>query len=131
MKTRHLIAALVAASTALGASAALAAAPGEQGFIDNCSACHQKTGAGIAGAFPSLRGNKFANGPAPLVAATLLHGRGGMPAFKDSLSDAQLSQIISYVRTSWGNKSAAIPPAIFSKARRGPPPSANARLQAH
>lgn len=125
-----LIAALGAAALAFTASAALAAPPGEQGYIDNCSACHQKTGAGIPGAFPSLKANKFVNGSPNVVAATLLHGRGGMPAFKDSLTDAQLSQIVSYVRVSFGNKAGQVPPMVFANARRGKPPPP-ARLQAH
>ena len=49
----------------------------------------------------------------------MLNGRGGMPSFKDSLKDDQLSAIATFVRRSWGNKSAAIPPATFTAARAG------------
>ena len=123
MNTSHLAWALGAAALIVSASPALAALPGEQGYIDNCSACHQRTGLGIPGAFPALKGSQVANGPPTGVAATVLYGRGGMPAFKDSLTDAQLSQITSYVRVSWGNKAGQIPPMMFAKARKGPPPS--------
>ena len=63
------------------------------------------------------------------VAATVLYGRGGMPAFKDSLPDPVLADIVSYVRASWGNKAKPIGPEVFAKVRTGPPPAA--KLQAH
>ena len=106
------------------------AASGEQMFNDNCSACHQKTGLGIKGAFPALKANKFVMGDPNLVAMTVLNGRGGMPAFKDSLSDFELSQILTYVRSAWGNKAKPISSADFTKARKGVVPP-KARLQIH
>jgi len=72
-------------------------------FAKNCAACHQATGKGIPGAFPALAGNGFVQGPAGDVAAVLLKGRGGMPDFSGSLDDGEIAQVLSYVRSSWGN----------------------------
>ncbi|MYM91440.1 c-type cytochrome [Rugamonas sp. FT82W] len=73
-------------------------------FLKNCAACHQATGKGIPGAFPALAGNKFVQGKGTDVATVLLKGRGGMPDFSDSLSDAEIATVLSFVRSSWGNQ---------------------------
>ncbi|WP_303539860.1 c-type cytochrome [Sphingomonas natans] len=101
------------------AAPAFAAPDGKALFAANCAACHQGAGQGIPGAFPALARNKFVVGDPKLVAATVLNGRGGMPAFRDSLKDDQLAATVSFVRMSWGNKAPAIPPAIFAAVRTG------------
>jgi cytochrome c6 len=112
---RLLTLALVCASAA---QVARAAPSGETTFVENCSACHQKTGLGIKGAFPALAGDKFVQGPIAPVASTVLNGRGGMPTFKSELSDAQIAAALTYVRSSWGNKAKAVTPADVAAARR-------------
>jgi mono/diheme cytochrome c family protein len=87
---------------------ALAQPEGKDTFAQNCAACHQATGAGIPGAFPALKANKFVQGEADAVITTVLKGRGGMPTFAESLDDAQLAAAISYIRTSWGNTAGAV-----------------------
>ena len=95
-----------AALAALGTAAAAWAADsdGKAVFQKNCAACHQATGKGIPGAFPALAGSAFVQGPVAEPATVLLKGRGGMPDFSTSLSDADLAAVLAYVRTSWGNK---------------------------
>jgi mono/diheme cytochrome c family protein len=86
-------------------------------FNDNCSACHQTTGKGVKGAFPALAGDAFVQGdPAPMM-ATVLAGRAGMPAFKDDLSDLELASVLTYVRTSWGNKGKPVSASDVAAAR--------------
>jgi cytochrome c6 len=111
----------LAGGALLGALAApaLAAPDGSALYAANCSACHQPSGQGITGAFPALAKDKFVGGDPKLVAATVLNGRGGMPAFRDSLNDDQLAATVSFVRSSWGNKAPAIPPATFAAVRTG------------
>lgn len=86
------------------ASAWAADSDGKTVFQKNCAACHQATGKGIPGAFPALAGSAFVQGPVAEPATVLLKGRGGMPDFSTSLSDADLAAVLAYVRTSWGNK---------------------------
>lgn len=118
-----LLAAAVVPATAL-------AAPPPQGlFMDNCSACHQPTGKGIKGAFPPLAGSPLVQGDPTVLTTTVLNGRAGMPAFKDDLSDADLAAILTYVRSSWGNKGAPLTPADIAKIRKTPPKARG--LQAH
>jgi len=109
MSFRHLLTAIVLAGCALGPSTAGAQdAGGKALFARNCAACHQANGKGIPGAFPALAGNGFVQGAPTEVATVLLKGRGGMPDFSGSLDDAEIAQVLSYVRTSWGNSAAPL-----------------------
>lgn len=84
------------------------AADGKAVFQKSCAACHQASGKGIPGAFPALAGSAFVQGPAQDPATVLLKGRGGMPDFSASLSDADLAAVLTYVRSSWGNSAGAL-----------------------
>jgi cytochrome c6 len=99
-----LLSALLAASL----DAAAQAPDGKTLFAKNCAACHQASGKGIPGAFPALAANSFVLGAPADVATVLLKGRGGMPDFSGSLDDAEIAQVLSYVRTSWGNGAAPL-----------------------
>lgn len=130
MTIAHRLAALVLATGI--AAPALAFADGKSLFMDNCSACHQVTGKGVKGAFPALAGSAFVQGDPKIVMTTVLNGRAGMPAFKDDLSDADLSAILTYVRSSWGNTASAVAPKDVAAARAAAKAGAKARgLQAH
>ena len=96
---------------------AMAAETGQSLYNDNCAACHQRTGVGIKGAFPALTGGKLVTGPLPVLVATVLNGRGGMPAFKSDLTDAQMAMVLTYIRASWGNRASAVTTAQVSQAR--------------
>jgi cytochrome c oxidase cbb3-type subunit II len=105
------------ASTAGSAPAANGydAAKGKALFTANCAACHQSNGEGLPGAFPALKGNAAVNdADATAHIRAVLHGLQGanvggivyssqMPAFGNTLSDAEIANIINYERASWGN----------------------------
>lgn len=128
---------VIAAATLLMAAApafADDAGPQDAGkaqFTSTCSACHQVTGLGIKGAFPALAGDTFVTGDPALVITTVLNGRGGMPAWKDDLSDAQIAAAISYIRSAWGNAASPVTPAMVAAARGGAAPPAERALQTH
>jgi mono/diheme cytochrome c family protein len=73
-------------------------AAGQAKFLTTCFGCHPNGNAGIG---PALHGSAFAarypdDGA---ISALVRGGRGGMPAFgPDELSDADLTNIIAYVR---------------------------------
>ena len=108
MKTVIAFFSLAAAALAAAAPAQSLEMDGKSLFLKNCAACHQPTGKGIPGAFPALAGNKFVQGKGSEVASVLLKGRGGMPDFSDSLSDADIATILSFVRSNWGNKAGGL-----------------------
>lgn len=83
-------------------------------YIDNCAACHQPQGVGIAGAIPPLAHNPTVTASEPYnVLMAVLGGLppggtyGAMPSFAGRLSDGQVADIANYVRTSWGNTGSA------------------------
>jgi cytochrome c6 len=78
-------------------------ADGAMLFKQNCSACHQAQGQGVKGAFPALAGDPFVQGDPKAVAYVLLNGRGGMPNFREDLTNEQIAAVLSFVRSSWGN----------------------------
>jgi cbb3-type cytochrome c oxidase subunit III len=113
---------LIAASfLRFGTSAVSAAAPdGKAIYAAKCAACHQASGAG-GGPFPPLAGNPDVvdTATASLI-TTVLNGRNGpitvsnkqyggaMPAWRGQLSSAEIAAVLTYVRASWSNRSAAI-----------------------
>ena len=76
---------------------------GEQLFRNNCMACHQANGQGLANVYPALAGSEVVNGSPDDVALVVLIGRGDMPSFKGNISNTDLALIINYVRNVWGN----------------------------
>ena len=84
-----------------------------------CQGCHMPDAKGAVGAgyYPALAGNqKLASATYP--ALVVLKGRHGMPAFGDHLSDAQVVEVVNYVRSHFGNQYPdALTPAEVAKLR--------------
>tara|TARA_R110000782_G_scaffold27256_3_gene69113 strand:+ start:149 stop:1285 length:1137 start_codon:yes stop_codon:yes gene_type:complete len=78
-------------------------ARGEKIYNTQCAACHQAKGQGIEGMFPALDGSPIATGAAAGHINIVLKGKNLMPAFKDQMSDAEISAVITFERNSWGN----------------------------
>lgn len=95
------------------------AAKGATVYAANCVACHQANGKGVPPAFPPLDGSKIVQGPPEAQIDIVLNGKPGtaMPAWKQ-LSDSELAAVITYTRTSWGNKAGAVMPAAVKAARK-------------
>jgi cbb3-type cytochrome c oxidase subunit III len=102
-------------------TAAAAAEPnGKAIFLQRCSACHSATGLGT-GPYPPLAGNPDLNAADTAgIINTVLHGRTGpiqingvtysgtMPAWTGVLTSEELAAVLTYVRSAWTNKAAAI-----------------------
>jgi mono/diheme cytochrome c family protein len=89
-------------------------------FRNVCAACHQPDAKGAvgAGAYPSLVADKEL-GSADFMLSVLLGGLKGMPPVGDIMSDAQVADVVNYVRTHFGNSySEAVSPTDVSAARR-------------
>jgi mono/diheme cytochrome c family protein len=79
-------------------------ATGKQLFTHICQGCHMPDGKGAVGAghYPALANNpKLAAAAYPVV--MVVNGRGAMPSFGSGLSDAQIADVVNYVRTHFGN----------------------------
>ncbi|MBX3171119.1 MAG: cytochrome c [Candidatus Eremiobacteraeota bacterium] len=92
--------------------------PGQAAFESTCAACHQASGMGVPGTFPPLAGSEWVNGAPEVPIAVVLRGvqgafkvagmnySGSMPSHRDTLKDDQIAEILTYVRSSWGNSAA-------------------------
>jgi nicotinate dehydrogenase subunit B len=84
-----------------------AASPGARLYLGACAVCHEVGGLPLFGSRPSLALNSNLHSATPdnLIQA-ILHGiakpafsdLGYMPAFKDSMNDAQIAELVHYLR---------------------------------
>lgn len=112
------------------ANVAAAAAPsGELIFSTICMPCHQAGGAGLEGRYPPLAGSEWVAKDASVPVRIVLNGLNGpiqvkgksfdnqMPAIGEQLSDAEIAAVLTYVRSSWGNRVGAVDEALVKKLR--------------
>ena len=108
---------------------------GKTVYMQSCMACHQITGQGVPGAFPTLAGTEFVNGDQRRLVAIVLKGiqgpikvngavfATGMPnpelTFPILKDDKNVADVLNYVRNSFTNKNdAPITPEFVSKCRK-------------
>ncbi|HGE8411756.1 c-type cytochrome [Serratia sp. Lou2A] len=109
--------------------------PGAQAYLDNCAACHRSDGQGYRNTFPQLARNPalLSEDPSSLI-SIILHGSRTpvtigaptgltMPDFGWRLSDEQVAQLATFVRTSWGNSAPAVSADQVKNIRSGDNPS--------
>lgn len=105
-------------------------------FKKHCSTCHQMDGNGVRHMFPPLAGNEKITGPSADVIRIVLFGLEGPITVNERdynqpmppqayLTDKQISEILTYIRSSWGNKASAVTPAEVSKVRKAGKPKTN------
>ncbi len=111
-------------SFAIAADKASASESGAHVYMKaGCYACHGEFGYGGAG--PHFRNDKLLSADEYVVGQVLL-GRGIMPSFASQLDDDEIAAVVTYVRTSWGNKFGKVTPEEVTKIRKslnpgGPP----------
>jgi len=101
---------------------------GGLGYVQFCVDCHRQDGAGVKGIFPAMQRNPSitAADPATLMHITLTGWKTAetaahpriytMPAFA-RLSDQELAEILSFVRSSWGNSAEPVAASQVKKMR--------------
>ncbi|MDP9899103.1 c-type cytochrome [Variovorax ginsengisoli] len=139
-------AALVAVSQTYPSTLELRAGTVQRGgamvYLNNCNACHQSSGAGASagglGVFPSLAGNSVVNAKDPTsLIRIVLAGSAmpstekapsalAMPGFGWRLTDDNVADLLSFVRSSWGNRAEAVTPAQVATVRKGLAPEQTA-----
>jgi mono/diheme cytochrome c family protein len=84
-------------------------------YRTHCADCHGDTGQGRPGRFPALAGNRAVTMtvPANVIRVVLAGGYPpgtagnslpfGMPPFATTLTDAEVADVVTYVRNAWGN----------------------------
>lgn len=105
--------------------------PGAQEYMDNCAACHRIDGAGYAKTFPALAHNPalLSDDPSSLVSIVLRGGKMAvtkdavtgltMPDFAWRLNDQQVADVVSFIRSSWGNQASTVSADQVKALRKG------------
>jgi len=103
---------------------------GEKIFNGNCAVCHGPAGAGVT--CPPLVGSDWVNAAGPdRIARLVLNGgagpitvankpytpTGAMLSFKDSLTDQQIANVLTYVRSAWNNSGSLVTADQIKKIR--------------
>jgi mono/diheme cytochrome c family protein len=103
-----------------GAATAGGAAAGATVFTTNCAGCHGATGQGQPNIFPPLANNPVVTGPTDKLIAIVDHGlttpitvnganySGQMPAWQGNLKPDQIAEVLTYIRSAWGNKAGPV-----------------------
>jgi len=100
-------------------------------YVQQCAACHLSDGKGHAPYIAPLVGNPVVqdadptslinmtlNGSARVVVAGMPDAY-RMPQFRVLLKDEEIAEIVSFIRSSWGNRAASVTGAQVSKIRSG------------
>ena len=97
-----------------------ATARGSKLYEQHCAQCHGDDGKGVADAYPALAGNRAVVMPQIANLVQLVLGGGyapataanprpfGMPPYVLVLTDNDVAEVLSHIRSSWGNHSAGV-----------------------
>jgi mono/diheme cytochrome c family protein len=103
---------------------------GQTIYVDNCSACHTPTGAGIPQLFPALaNAPSIQSADATSLIRVVLQGTQSvatvaaptapaMPALGWKLSDEEVASVVTYIRNSWGNAAVSVSASDVHSARQ-------------
>ena len=101
---------------------------GQEVYNTQCITCHMEKGEGIDGAFPPVAKSDYLMADKNRSIKQILEGatgemkvngkvyNGEMPAI--DLTDEQVSDVLNYVRNSWGNKGGAVTPSEVTAQRK-------------
>lgn len=102
---------------------------GRDVYTAQCTSCHLEQGEGIEGVYPPLAKSDYLMADKKRSITQVLHGATGeikvkgvtydgvMTAF-DALSDEEVSDVLNYIRNSFGNKGAAVTPEEVKASRK-------------
>jgi mono/diheme cytochrome c family protein len=91
-------------------------------YLIQCLQCHQENGEGLEGVYPPVAKSDYIMADKKRSIGQTLKGvtgeikvngkiyNGEMPGF-ETLTDGEISDVLNYVRNSWGNKGAALTPS--------------------
>lgn len=108
--------------------------PGAEGakvYAMTCIGCHMANGLGTAGLNPPLAGSEWVLEPDPARIIRIVlgglqgpiqvkgqtYGAAAMVPWKDVLTDEQIADVLTYVRTAWGNSAPPVEPEQVTKVR--------------
>jgi nitrite reductase (NO-forming) len=101
---------------------------GKEVYIAQCMSCHMEQGEGIEDVYPPLAKADYLMADKQRSIDNILHGVSGeivvngktynMEMTALDLSDQDVSDVLNYIRNSWGNKGQAVTPEEVRAARK-------------
>jgi mono/diheme cytochrome c family protein len=119
-------------ATVVPAAAEAMLKQGAQLYKDNCAQCHGADGRGVPRIYPPLAGNRSLADVSAINPVRMVLNGGfppstggnprpyGMPPFGVAMSDAEVAAVVSFIRTSWGNKGTLVSADEVSNSRGAP-----------
>ena len=116
-------------ATAKALAAGQEGSRGAELYVDNCAACHRTNGQGYERVFPKIAGNSsvLSEDPVSMIRLVLAGSKLpatatapselGMPGFAWRLSDEEVAQLLTFIRSSWGNQAPAVNAEEVTKLR--------------
>ena len=114
--------------------------PGAHTYVTRCASCHGVDGKGQAEWMPPLAGatsalakeqasaiNITLNGSQRVVAAGVPDAY-RRPAFREQLSDQQIAEVLTHMRSTWGNQASAVDAAAVGKLREHTDPASSSPI---
>jgi mono/diheme cytochrome c family protein len=106
--------------------------PGQQLYARHCLSCHQADGGGVPNMQPAIRGGTWVKGDPRALALFVMTGGFDSASRKDSdvgnvmppfrqLPDAELAQILTFIRAKFGNGASPVSEAQVAEARTSLP----------
>jgi mono/diheme cytochrome c family protein len=104
---------------------------GQKIYEMTCLACHQADAGGVPGMTPPLQKSPYVQGPSVKLIGIVLNGlkdgveiegetyTNPMPPFSSVLKDQEIADVLTYVRSHFGNKAGQITVAQVSRIRQG------------
>jgi mono/diheme cytochrome c family protein len=101
---------------------------GEEVYISYCLSCHMDQGQGIEGIYPPVAKSDYLMADKKRSIEQIIRGAKGemtvngkkydmeMPGF--DITDEEVSDVLNYIRNSWGNKGAPVTPAEVKAVRK-------------
>jgi mono/diheme cytochrome c family protein len=109
-----------------GSPAAAAAEAGKRIYSGYCVACHQESGVGVPGVYPSLAGSPVVLGDPAVLTRWVIKGQrpASMPLGRYPtqmlpfgwIKPADAASLFSYLRSNFGNSAAPVDAATVAKA---------------
>jgi mono/diheme cytochrome c family protein len=103
---------------------------GSRVYLDNCNACHRSDGSGAKRTFPNLVKNEAVSAKDPISLIHIVLAGGAipstqtapsafaMPDFGWRLNDAEIADVLSFIRGNWDNHAAVVSPNEISRVRK-------------
>ena len=101
---------------------------GEQIYMSYCISCHMDQGQGIEGVYPPLAKSDYLMADKKRAIQQVLYGVSGeikvngkmynMEMTGFDLNDQEASDVLNYIRNSWGNKGGVITPSEVKTVRK-------------